>query len=499
MECTNSNYLGWELNKEIDVTYATKIHMDILNFADNAATSIKFTPIWKDAAGTGHELGTSYTVAEGWNALDIDLSDFTDINKARIFQLKWDAMPKHIVIANVYFYGDQDKPQPEPRAELTAPDVPTVAAANVQALMCKTYDNNKGYFPQGWGGCAWADTCAGGVDFYLAKTMHWDCFASDWTSVDATTLNKLHFDIWFPEAGNNPVVKIEFNGTPAASEELPVPGEYVAGWNSVNIDLQALYGAALPWDAVKCVTVKVGKEGDLVAWANLLLFSGDYTSTPATGVCGDLPEGAPTTAPAITPVEGATSLIGVPMATDLAFGIVDWGCVPRTILYGNAPVQFVSNMTWCLYTNWGEDYFDLSGYNALHVDLYTTLASKIKITLENLSADLGGNGYKNGVVKDLVANEWNGLTLSVSDFPSENAEINPFEFVKYIIFEGFQNPDGTSAEGNPLAIGNVYFYNASTGMQNVSAAKAAQKTVRNGMIVIERNGVSYNVVGAVVK
>lgn len=105
MECTNSNYLGWEFQGELDASKATKIHMDVYNYAENASTSIQFTPIWKDAAGNGHELAKSVTITDGWNAIDIDLADYTDINKARIYQLKWDGMPKHIVIANVYFYN----------------------------------------------------------------------------------------------------------------------------------------------------------------------------------------------------------------------------------------------------------------------------------------------------------------------------------------------------------------------------------------------------------
>lgn len=501
MECLNSNYLGWELNKEIDVTHATHIHMDILNYSANNSTSIKFTPIWKDAAGTGHELGTAYTIgADGWTALDIELADFTNINKARIFQLKWDAMPAHIVIANVYFYGAEDKPEPAPAAEMTAPGVPTMDATNVQAIMCGAYENNLGYFPQGWGGCAWVDTCINGANFYIAKTMHWECFASDWTDLNTTNYSTLHFDIWFPEAGNAPFVKMEFNDTPAATAEVMIPGEFVAGWNSVNISLTETFGADFAWNKVKCITVKVSKEGEQCAWANFLLYNGTYTSKEATGMCGDRPAGAPEEAPTVAAVQNATSLLGVPMSTDLAFGIVDWGCVPQTLDYNGVPVQFVSNMTWCLYTNWAEDYYDLSAYNMLHVDIYTTIDSKIKVTLENLSVDNGGNGYKNGVEKALVANQWNGLELALSDFPDANAGVNPFEFIKYIIFEGFKLADGTtSAEGNPLAIGNVYFYNNTTGLQDVETTKTAQKSLRNGMIVIERNGVRYNVLGTVIE
>lgn len=496
MECTNSNYLGWEFQGELDASHATKIHMDVYNYADNAATSIQFTPVWKDAAGTGHELAKAITIVDGWNAIEIDLADYADINKARIFQLKWDGMPKHIVIANVYFYGDQDKPDPTPVPELTAPQVPTVDAANVKAIMCETYENNLGYWPQGWGGCGWVDTCKAGVNFKYAKTMAWDCFASDWQGAGVADYANLHFDIWFAEDGINPVVKMEFNGTDPTAE-ITIPGEYKAGWNSVNVNVVETFGEQ-PMDDLKCLTVKVTKEGGPVAWANILFFNGDYTSTEATGTCGDKPvwpEDAPATAPAAPTVDGA-SILGAELTTDYAFEPLDWpGAMPQLLTFETGEtIYYMSKMTWQIYTSWAEDYYDVSEYDMLHVDLYPATGTEIKITIEGLKIDDGGQGYKNSKVKTLTAGAWNALDIALSEFPAmESGDPYDFSDIRYFILEGY------NAEQSALTVGNVYFYKDETALKNVKNVKAVRKMMNKDGIVIERNGVRYNVVGAIVK
>ena len=100
--CTNSNYLGLELNTTIDVTAKPYIHIDV--YVETAG-SIQFTPIW------GDEKLKAYTLNAGWTALDIDLTaDFANINLANINQLKFAEMPKTCFFDNIYFYSKPATP-----------------------------------------------------------------------------------------------------------------------------------------------------------------------------------------------------------------------------------------------------------------------------------------------------------------------------------------------------------------------------------------------------
>ncbi len=99
--CTTSNYMGWELNDNQAIAALADYPMLHTDVYVAEAGSIQFTPIW------GNEAAKTYTLAAGWNTLDIDLAaDFAGINTAGIYQLKWAGMPATCYIDNVYFYKE---------------------------------------------------------------------------------------------------------------------------------------------------------------------------------------------------------------------------------------------------------------------------------------------------------------------------------------------------------------------------------------------------------
>lgn len=414
-------------------------------------------------------------------------------NGLMVWDFGWDPA-QTVTISNISIKERASQAPPVP--EMDAPQVPTVDAANVKAIMCETYDNNLGYWPQGWGGCNWVDTCKAGVNFKYAKTMAWDCFASDLQNAGVADYANLHFDIWFAEDGNAPVVKLEFNGTDPTAE-ITIPGEYKAGWNSVNVNVEDIFGEQ-PMDNLKLLTVKVTKEGGPVAWANILFFNGDYTSTEATGTCEEKPvwpEDAPATAPAAPAVDGA-SIIGAELTTDYAFEPLDWpGAMPQLLTFETGEdIYYMAKMTWQIYTNWAEDYYDVSEYKMLHVDLYPATGTEVKITFEGLSVDDGGQGYKNSVVKTLTAGQWNALDIALSEFPALNdGSEYDFSDIRYFILEGY------NAEQSALTVGNVYFYGEATGLIDANVNANVKKMMYKGQLIINKNGVRYNALGTQVK
>lgn len=109
----NFTYFGWELANHVDLSAYDTMHVDY--YTPNGST-FGFTPI-----SPGHEkvIVTNVNVNE-WKNIDIALSEFTDVDFADIFQVKFDkGESTEGYIANVYFYKKQGGDQP------VNPGVPT--------------------------------------------------------------------------------------------------------------------------------------------------------------------------------------------------------------------------------------------------------------------------------------------------------------------------------------------------------------------------------------
>lgn len=99
------NWLGWATSQPIDASDYTGLHLDIWA---PAAGQIRVVPIY---GGTGLTTDDSHgkmvTLAEGWNAVDLDLAtDFAGLNLNSIFQFKFDqGTITEFALDNVYFFG----------------------------------------------------------------------------------------------------------------------------------------------------------------------------------------------------------------------------------------------------------------------------------------------------------------------------------------------------------------------------------------------------------
>ena len=137
------------------------------------------------------------------------------------------------------------------------------------------------------------------------------------------------------------------------------------------------------------------------------------------------------------------------------FNVLGWGDVTtwETLKLGedSTNVLYCQDMKWEMMTNWDADSYDFSGYEKFHFDVWVPFASIIKVTFEAQS------GWKKGITFNL--NEgWNTID---ADPVWWNIDSTTYDWtdVKYIAFEGYLMPDSTSAEGNPFAFANIYFWN----------------------------------------
>ena len=204
---------------------------------------------------------------------------------------------------------------------------------------------------------------------------------------------------------------------------------------------------------------------------------------------------APETAPA-APTQAENDVMAIYCnhytTNNANFGISGWAGGYETLDLNGTMAAAWTNMTWeCLIDPaHTDDPHDFSAYEKIHVDMWAPAAAKIKFTAEAVA---GGN-YKDGQVLDL-SEGWNSFDIAVADW----AGGYDFTNLKCFVLENYQTPEGASFEGNAFAIANVYFWKKVSAVDNVAVDTQAVKILRNGQVLILRNGTEYNLLGSEMK
>lgn len=204
---------------------------------------------------------------------------------------------------------------------------------------------------------------------------------------------------------------------------------------------------------------------------------------------------APETAPA-APTQPEADVMAIycnHYATNNAnFGISGWAGAYDILDIDGTIIAAWKSMSWeCIIDPaHTDDPHDFSAYEQIHVDMWAPAAAKIKFTAEAVA---GGN-YKDGQVLDL-SEGWNSFDIAVADW----AGGYDFTNLKCFVLENYQTPEGASFEGNAFAIANVYFWKKVSAVDNVNVDTQAVKLIRNGQVLILRNGVEYNLLGSEMK
>lgn len=125
--------------------------------------------------------------------------------------------------------------------------------------------------------------------------------------------------------------------------------------------------------------------------------------------------------------------------------------------------------------------FDVSAYNKFHIDIYALAESTLQIT--PISA-----GPKEKLQTLTLKEGWNQIDMDCATF--EGVEFDKVIQIKF-------------AEGGNATyfIDNVYFYKeiVETALENNTIDMQSQKMIRNGQLIIIRGGVSYDLMGRVVR
>lgn len=442
-------------------------------------------------------------------------------------------------------------------APAAAAPVPEWPAAQVKAIYSPTYEANCGFGE--WGSGTAVEDTEFGKKYTLSALGY---FGMVDFSINAMTMEKLHYDIWIADDASVRIVPI-WGGT-EQGVTVNLKGQE---WNSIDLT-KAQYNGITDWSNI--YQVKIDNAANLTFWvgnayfyretaledneaptnvqgsvANAGYFSvtlalsaddnmgvvnfsvknGDEEVAKGAGAAGApvnvvvadlLPntdynftvvasdekgneaeaiQVAATTAvaPAAAPRPNLFGKTAVAVFCDEMDGapginIGGWGQSTQ-VAFGELAegdhVQYFTNMN---YLGWElAPAVNAEGMEYLHVDLYTTSLTSVKITPIS-------PGHEGVYSIELTQGEWNSVEIPLSAYSTNSIEWNNIFQMKFF--------DAAPAGGD-LFVDNVYFYKSEAGgegVENVQGDKVqCTKVIENGVLYLKYEGRMYNVQGVRVK
>ena len=296
-------------------------------------------------------------------------------------------MKKHLLFVALATIFSVNLFAQEPAKPTTVPGAPTMAEEHVMALYCNHYEGNTlNFAAQGWG-TQWETLTIEGTKVLYASSMAWDAVKGAEDSNDLSGYEKLHFDLWVPEAAH-----VKFTIEALNGYKKPVDFNLNQGWNTIDAD--TAWWGPYDWKDLKCVIFEgYTKDGTQSFEGNPFAFANVYFwSTTTTVEVPDKPSVAkPETAPAVPtlPEENVMALYCNHYQTNnLNFNVLGWGGVLtwETLELGEekTKVLYCQDMKWEILTNWDKSSYDFSGYEKFHFDIWAPFACNIKVKFEAL-------------------------------------------------------------------------------------------------------------------
>ena len=219
---------------------------------------------------------------------------------------------------------------------------------------------------------------------------------------------------------------------------------------------------------------------------NLSVVAYDFNENKATAVEVEAATLAlPAAAPAPTQIaEDVYAIYSDAYTSPVYFIIGGWGQATVTTevnLAAEDKAYLLQNTTYLGWEINNNQPFDVSAYNKFHIDIYALAEGSLQIT--PISA-----GPKEKLQTLTLKEGWNQIDMDCATF--EGVE---FDKVIQIKFDGGGNAT--------YFIDNVYFYKeiVETALENNTIDMQSQKMIRNGQLIIIRGGVSYDLMGRIIR
>jgi hypothetical protein len=448
---TEVSYFGviTEASK-IDASAMLNFHIDVWT-PDVTTFKIKIVDFGADGAyqgGDDKEFEVTRTLTlSGWNSLEIPLSEFTGLTtKAHVAQFVFSGTAGTIYIDNVYFNKTAVvvPPPPAPYAPVT---FETSQFGSTWAFATFENGSGSGYskvanpFPSGINSSATvgkfvAGTTASGAAPYAGfETAH----ASGVNGIGTFTLNASNSIIKimvYKTVISDVAIKFAIaNG--GAQPDIKVPNTKINEWEELTFDFSGKIGLfeTINIDQMIFFLDFNARTAETTSYFDNVTFSAKAAAT------------APTVAAPTPPARVATDVKSIFSDAYATYKAGDWSKawsqttdVTIELIAGNN-TRKLANFNYQGITLPASEVFDLSDMTTMHVDLWSSSATSIKINLINQGP------VEAGVILTIAAG-WNSfdMALNAANFPGIN------------LSTVFQMSMSSTPTGTTVYLDNFYFY-----------------------------------------
>jgi hypothetical protein len=445
---TDLNYVGVEfITSTVNATAMETFHIDV--WTPNAtAFKVKLVDFGANGTYAGgddteHEVTVTPPNQGAWNSYDIPLSSFTGLaSKAHLAQMVLTGVPNgtsKVYIDNVYFYY---VPTTTP---LVAAPTPTRLQPNVISLFSNAYTNVPvDTWSAGWDQADVADVQIAGNANKLYTNLNYAGVEFVSTTINATTMESLHIDVWTPNASVFRVKLVDlganaaFGGGDDVEHEISLTPLNQAAWNSFDIPLSSFTGLTTRANLAQMIFSAV-PIGTTTAYIDNVYFFKPQPTTPMVAAPTP-PNRAPSDVISIYSGQYA-NLTGVtfdpywgqPVPTVITDEVIAGNPTKKYALLNYQGTQLASTI-------------DLSTFDKLHLDIWTPNCTSFKVSLINTNTST-----EQAFTITPTIGGWNSIDIPLTAYSSFVAAIN-LNAIGQLKFEAI--PAGSST----VFIDNIYFY-----------------------------------------
>jgi hypothetical protein len=238
----------------IDISNMLYFHLDL--WTPNITTfRVKIVDFGADGnfgGGDDREHEVSLIPSQnGWNSLDIPLSDFTGLTtKGHIAQIIFSCAPAGqgtLYLDNVYFHKT---PLIDPNTPQVAASTPTFPSANVISLFSNAYTNKTvNTWRTDWSAATLQDVQIEGNDTKKYSSLDFVGIETVGANViDATNMTHFYFNAWTPNLTSFKVKLVDFGADGAFAggddkeHELTLTAPTLSSWNTYDLLLSSFTG-----------------------------------------------------------------------------------------------------------------------------------------------------------------------------------------------------------------------------------------------------------------
>lgn len=379
-------------------------------------------------------------IADTWNYIDFDISDFYDQAEGYISTIQLDGGDGNstIYVDHIYFYGDT----PPVTEEILAAKTPELRSADVVNFYSTKYGMDTQLSFQGWGGTGEKSTIKDSNGNNILKLTEYSymgiLYRESAMTLDISNTDKLHLEVYpIKEIANFKVKLLLYAESSPTGEEIkiePLIGNLTAGqWHSIDIDISD-FGEASGYKLTAIQPIVVEGNGEF--YMDHIYFYNSQSTAPT----ADEPA-----FPAYTP----------PVRLDanvLSVFSHSYESLYTNAIDGAQVISFGGDKKIIQLTNTNSFPIDIkvikdvSRMDTFHIDIYSKEAEDVSVFLK------GGGKEKTYPVENLVKERWNRIDIPLSFFKGALRSDDVIDL------KNLEEVGIKEGNGKTFFIDNIYFF-----------------------------------------